>query len=268
MNNKGHIPHYNVTDDILNIAAMIAEKVNLLPVPVADSIPVEGGLHIPPTQFREKGAGVFAGEHLLGRAPLPQYIPGLMQEFEDWLEHATAHPLLKAGLTVYQYVMVQFFEGDNICYGMQRAQDILHMWRPRMQVVVLESALSREGLVRAFEQCELYGEAGPFLLYFLKSIYAVLETIPVEEISAKRAVAQASLTSVNQGDEKLRRLLDGMGAEEYTTRELMGIVGLKHRPTFRDKYLLPAMALGLVEMTIPDKPNSSQQRYRKRVPEH
>jgi hypothetical protein len=40
-------------------------------------------------------------------------------------------------------------------------------------------------------------------------------------------------------------------------------VGIKHRPTFRDNYLLPAMELGLVEMMIPDKPNSSKQKYLK-----
>ena len=40
-------------------------------------------------------------------------------------------------------------------------------------------------------------------------------------------------------------------------------LGLSHRPTFRKNYLLPAMKQGLVEMTIPDKPNSRNQKYRK-----
>jgi hypothetical protein len=41
-------------------------------------------------------------------------------------------------------------------------------------------------------------------------------------------------------------------------------VGLSHRPTFRDNYLLPALKDGLIEMTIPDKPNSSKQKYQKK----
>lgn len=39
-------------------------------------------------------------------------------------------------------------------------------------------------------------------------------------------------------------------------------LGLKHRPTFRTNYLYPALESGLIEMTIPDKPQSSQQRSR------
>jgi ATP-dependent DNA helicase RecG len=42
----------------------------------------------------------------------------------------------------------------------------------------------------------------------------------------------------------------------------MDAVGLKDRMHFMNDYLKPALELGLIEMTIPDKPNSSKQRYR------
>jgi len=42
---------------------------------------------------------------------------------------------------------------------------------------------------------------------------------------------------------------------------IQSALGLKHRPTFRANYLYPALESGLIEMTISDKPNSSQQRY-------
>lgn len=51
--------------------------------------------------------------------------------------------------------------------------------------------------------------------------------------------------------------------KEYSTRELMELLELKHRPSFRDNYLLPALKLGYIEMTIPNKPNSSKQKYKK-----
>ncbi len=37
---------------------------------------------------------------------------------------------------------------------------------------------------------------------------------------------------------------------------------LSHRPAFRANYLHPALAAELIELTIPDKPNSRLQKYR------
>ncbi len=39
-------------------------------------------------------------------------------------------------------------------------------------------------------------------------------------------------------------------------------LSLKHRPTFRANYLYPALEADLIEMTIPNKPNSRLQQYR------
>ncbi|MDE2887388.1 MAG: hypothetical protein OXR72_04180 [Gemmatimonadota bacterium] len=42
----------------------------------------------------------------------------------------------------------------------------------------------------------------------------------------------------------------------------MEFPGLKHRKTFRVNYLKRLMDAGWLEMTIPDKPTSSKQKYR------
>jgi ATP-dependent DNA helicase RecG len=39
-------------------------------------------------------------------------------------------------------------------------------------------------------------------------------------------------------------------------------LGIKHRPTFRANYLHPATEAGLIEHTVPDRPNSRLQKYR------
>jgi hypothetical protein len=43
---------------------------------------------------------------------------------------------------------------------------------------------------------------------------------------------------------------------------LQKALNLQDRKSFRERYLKPSLAEGLIEMTIPDKPNSSLQKYR------
>lgn len=50
--------------------------------------------------------------------------------------------------------------------------------------------------------------------------------------------------------------------DEHDVATLMQWVGRSNRSKFREVVLTPLLALALVEMTIPDKPNSSKQRYR------
>ena len=49
---------------------------------------------------------------------------------------------------------------------------------------------------------------------------------------------------------------------EMTREQLQKELHLSSQENFRKLYLLPALQNGLVEMTIPDKPNSRLQKYR------
>lgn len=44
--------------------------------------------------------------------------------------------------------------------------------------------------------------------------------------------------------------------------EILAELGLKSRRRMRENYLAPALKAGLIEYTIPDKPNSRLQKYR------
>lgn len=51
--------------------------------------------------------------------------------------------------------------------------------------------------------------------------------------------------------------------EDYMTlNDIMAKMGIKHRPTFRENYLNPAIADGAVERLHPDQPKHPKQKYR------
>lgn len=64
---------------------------------------------------------------------------------------------------------------------------------------------------------------------------------------------------------QVEALLSAMGNGTYSTVELMGELGLSSRKNFMENYLNPALAADLVERTIPNKPNSRLQRYRRKA---
>jgi len=74
-----------------------------------------------------------------------------------------------------------------------------------------------------------------------------------------QAGATGDVTGVVAGEvARLVLVLDG----EMRRTEIQKVLGLRHEDYFREAYLVPALNAGYVEMTIPDKPKSSKQRYR------
>lgn len=106
----------------------------------------------------------------------------------------------------------------------------------------------------AISKCHVNGNSAFFIEFMLKQIDSVLEEIA---------------TQINEDSEQLsdcvRKLLDVMEYDvAYTSNQLMEKLELKSREGFRRNYLKHELELNLVCMTIPDKPNSKNQRYIKK----
>jgi len=73
---------------------------------------------------------------------------------------------------------------------------------------------------------------------------------------------QSPIQSPTQSGDPVTRLLSALQAGELSAGELRSMLNIKHRPTFRQNYLHPALSSGLITLTIPGKPNSRLQKYR------
>src|SRR5690606_2634452 len=80
---------------------------------------------------------------------------------------------------------------------------------------------------------------------------------PGSDQATAQVTGQVTAQVTAQVGELLARI-DG----EMTRRAIQDALGLAHRGNFRKVYLAPALDLGVIEMTLPDKPRSSNQRYR------
>ena len=59
----------------------------------------------------------------------------------------------------------------------------------------------------------------------------------------------------------MHQLVKVLGNNELTVKALMALVGLKHRETFLDNYLNPAIKTGFVRRLYPDRPRHPRQKY-------
>ncbi len=64
-----------------------------------------------------------------------------------------------------------------------------------------------------------------------------------------------------QVTEQVLALLLALSNEQLSLKGLMEKVGLKHRPTFIENYINPAVETGILKILYPDKPNHPRQKY-------
>ena len=130
---------------------------------------------------------------------------------------------------------------------------ILSKWKPVFEYIPIESQIEKfqEDYYNTIAKCHIDGESTAFIAFMLSQIDNILDDISVQ-ISE----------DCEQLSEYVKRMLEVMEYDTpYTSVALMEKLGLKSKEGFRRNYLQPAIELNLIRMTIPDKPNSRNQRY-------
>ena len=126
---------------------------------------------------------------------------------------------------------------------------ILSEWKPLFKYLPIESMVfvNQADYYKAISQSTAKTDSAPFIEFMLTMILEACKSI-APQVTPQDTPQVVKLLNIMQG--------------EMSREELQRALGLKDRKSFRERYLLPALKKGLVEMTIPEKPSSSLQRYR------
>lgn len=205
--------------------------------------------------FRSGEEGVFDGERCIFVAPPAKRVPQLMADLFAWMGEIRQqlHPLILSAVFHYEFVFIHPFADGNGRMARLWHTALLAAWQPFFAMLPLESQIERfqEDYYQVIARCHKEGRSDAFILFMLERIDEILQEALVQDRD-------------EEWPPRVCQLLDVMQVgRAYTAVALMDALGLRSRDSFRKNYLRPAMALGLVEMTIPDKPRSSDQRYRR-----
>ena len=208
--------------------------------------------------FRKGEEGVFDGEQVIFIAPPPQNVPVLMDDLFTWMSRSKdqLNPLILSSVFHYEFLFIHPFSDGNGRMARLWQKVLLSKWRDIFQYLPIESQIEKDqsGYYKAIADCHRAGRSDIFIEYMLDRIDKALDD-----------AMEQSTSSEDQISVYVGKLLDNMEYNvPYTASNLMSKIGIKTRDSFRNNYLRPAMDLGIVEMTIPDKPNSKNQRYIKR----
>ena len=203
-------------------------------------------------RFRSGGVGVFAGDALVHMAPPADLVPKLIADLFNWVKNADAHPLIKSCVFHYEFEFIHPFSDGNGRMGRMWQTLLLSRWKAVFNWLPVETLIRerQDEYYRALAVADRAADSTAFIEFMLCIIRdALLELAQTEQVR-------------EQVTEQVERLMKTLGNETLSAKELLEKLNLKHRPTFSGNYLRPALELGLIEMTVPNKPNSSRQKYR------
>ncbi len=204
--------------------------------------------------FRNGGVGIFAGDQLVHMAPPARHVPQLIKDLVCWVkDDDDVHPLIKSGVFHYEFEFIHPFADGNGRMGRMWQTLLLYRWNSLFGWLPIETLIKerQEEYYKVLGECDKRASSESFIEFSLQAIYDALNE-----------VSRTDQVSVQVTDQ-VERLLNVIGEDVISANELMERLNLKHRPTFRKNYLNPALKLGFIEMTIPDKPRSSKQKYKR-----
>jgi len=206
-------------------------------------------------EFRAKPVGIVnRKKEIVHFGTLPAYVPDAMSGLFDWLKKTKVHPLIKGAVFHYEFEQIHPFSDGNGRTGRLWHTLILSKWNPLFAWIPVESMIAKHQpeYYRVINLCNHEVDDTAFIAFMLRMILEALDEIENQgsEQVEEQVKEQVSL------DDLLR-----FCREPKSREEMQKYCHLESRKSFCANYLHPLLHAGKLAMTIPDKPNSSKQKY-------
>lgn len=187
-------------------------------------------------------------------APPAGMVPELIENLFAWAKTSKVHPLVKSCVFHYEFEFIHPFADGNGRMGRMWNTLLLYKWKPIFAWLPIETLIRerQDAYYAALGQADISADATPFVEFLLSVIFDTLCEI------SEGQQEQRDLSV------PIRLLLEKLDSDTLSAQQIMERLVLKNRASFRKLYLVPALEQKLIEMELPDKPNSSKQRYRKK----
>ena len=199
--------------------------------------------------YRCGGVGVIESSQVIHMAPPADRVPALMGNLFHWLAGSDVHSLITSSVFHYEFEFIHPFADGNGRMGRLWQSLILSRWNPLFADIPVESLVfeHQAEYYRALQESTHQTDSAPFIAFMLRMILD--------------AVTAATPQVVPQVTPQVGQLLEIIQSD-MSREALQSALNLQDRKSFRKRYLKPALDNGLIEMTVPNKPNSRLQKYR------
>ena len=212
-------------------------------------------------KFRSGDVGVFDGDVAVYIGARPQFVPDRIKDLLDWGRKSDLHPVLKSAILHYEIETIHPFADGNGRMGWLWQTLLLAKWNEIFAWIPMESVMNqnRPEYYDALYYGQHSGDSSRFMEFTLSALLEVLQKTNADLLAAEQVTEQDDAQVTEQVD-RAEKIIE-FCAEPKSREGIQLFVGIAHREHFRAKILKPLLDSGKLKMTIPDKPNSRNQKY-------
>jgi Fic family protein len=208
-------------------------------------------------RFRSGDVGVFDGDVAVHIGARPRFVPELVKELFAWAKASDLHPILKSAILHYEIETIHPFADGNGRMGRLWQTLLLAKWNAIFAWIPMESVMyeKRPQYYRAIENARRANDSGAFIEFTLAALADIVEA------QEKHQVEHKDKHQVKPSETQLA-VLAALKNKTLSRKEIFAAIEMSGDSRAFKRHIEPLIEAGLIERTVPDKPNSRLQKYR------